>query len=35
MHRHHRVAGLQQPVHDEAAGPLDDDRQLVRFSMPA
>jgi hypothetical protein len=33
MHRHHRVAGGQQPVHDHTVGGLDRHRQLLRMAV--
>jgi hypothetical protein len=35
VHRHHRVAGHEQPVHDQAAGLLDDHRHLARPAAAA
>ena len=35
MHRDHRMSRLKQPVDDQAAGPLDDHRQVVRVAVAA
>jgi hypothetical protein len=34
VHRHHRVTGSQQAVHDQPTGALDDDRQRGRLRQP-